>query len=358
MGYDRLRWLWPATVLVFACGSACHSGRAQDDASAHDGTADRSHDAAPPGSEGLPPESRQFDFWLGEWDGRLRELQPDLSWKDTRVADARLYPALNGKAMIELWDEAEIKGFSIRYYDAAKKAWALWLNWPGPNASGWSPTLEGGFRHGRGEFFRMSKNGESQLITRYTFSDITPSSLRWDDGYSTDGGKTWAPNWIMEFSRRGPVSKLPLEGGPAHTFQSGARCDQKEFRRYEFLAGKKNALSVIDGGPPLPGTVTGYKILDGCAVFALAEYTVGGATLEVFFHLTFNASLNSFQLLRLDSQPDTSATLFHGRPGSSDLEFLDVATGEGEPGVEVEIREGPDGSIVWVESRAPESSAK
>ncbi|HZD04943.1 MAG TPA: hypothetical protein VE173_08490, partial [Longimicrobiales bacterium] len=33
---------------------------------------------------------------------------------------------------------------------------------------------------------------------RFTFSDITTHSLRWNDGNSQDGGRTWSTSWIME----------------------------------------------------------------------------------------------------------------------------------------------------------------
>ncbi|NIQ57389.1 MAG: hypothetical protein GWN71_29565, partial [Gammaproteobacteria bacterium] len=63
-----------------------------------------------------------------------------------------------------------------------------------------------------------------ETISRYTFSDITPASLRWDDAYSTDGGETWTHNWIMEFTRTGAKPTLAADGGPEHTFHAGGRC--------------------------------------------------------------------------------------------------------------------------------------
>ena len=119
---------------------------------------------------------------------------------------------LEGKAILELWDEASIKGFSLRYYDAGRKEWVLWLNWPGANRSG-SSSLAGTFRHGRGDFFSTYTTQDgTEGISRYSFNDITATSLRWDDAYSTDAGKTWSHNWIMEFSRTWPLQELRHEG--------------------------------------------------------------------------------------------------------------------------------------------------
>jgi len=93
----------------------------------------------------LPAESRQFDFWVGAWDVNLRVQQEDLSWKDSIKAEARVYPILFGKAVLELWDSPNIKGYSLRYFDVKQGKWVLWLNWPGQNSSG-SSILIGSFR--------------------------------------------------------------------------------------------------------------------------------------------------------------------------------------------------------------------
>jgi hypothetical protein len=33
--------------------------------------------------------------------------------------------------------------------------------------------------------------------------DITPTTCRWEQAFSTDGGATWETNWIAEFTRTG-----------------------------------------------------------------------------------------------------------------------------------------------------------
>jgi hypothetical protein len=36
---------------------------------------------------------------------------------------------------------------------------------------------------------------------RFDWTDITRTSARWQQSFSFDGGRTFEPNWIMEFVR-------------------------------------------------------------------------------------------------------------------------------------------------------------
>jgi len=291
-------WLVVVALLVVAAPSAL---RAQD---------------------ALPPEARQFDFWVGEWDVNLRMLQDDLTWRDSVQAEAHIYPVLGGKAVLELWDSPSIKGFSLRHYDPAKQAWVLWLNWPSQNRSG-SGSLEGTFRHGRGNFYSSSDQPDgSRSISRYSFNDITADSLRWDDAYSKDGGRTWTNNWIMEFSRTAARPELPPAGGELHTFDDGARCDLEQFRRYEFLSGRWEG-HVQPGGQDatVPATLTGYRVLGGCVVLAFLRYEVDGVPHEVFHQLTWNTTAGRYELLLLDDAPSTPVRRMFSAADSDELRF-------------------------------------
>lgn len=319
--------------------------------------ADLVHAQAFPVSSALPAESRQFDFWVGAWSVNLRVLQADLTWRDQHTSVAHIYPILNGKAVLELWDENRvdgITGYSLRYFDTARGEWVLWLNWPGPNRSG-SSSLAGSFRHGRGEFFSTSTAPDgSETLSRYTFSDIKPESLRWDDAFSSDGGATWRHSWIMEFRRTEDRVVLPPDGGAVHTFRDGGRCDEPEFRRYEFLEGRKDGEVVAGGRGPV--TITGYRILDGCAVMTFAGPGSDPESAWGFSHLTFNTYARRYELTTLTSQPRTPARVFYSPPdqdaghasgGSSVLVLYEADRGDG-PRDRFRIEEADDGSVLWI----------
>lgn len=278
----------------------------------------------------LPPESRQFDFWVGAWDVNLRIQQPDLSWKDSIQADARVYPILFGKAVLELWDSPTIKGYSLRYYDPKRKEWVLWLNWPGQDRSG-SSSLSGTFRHGRGDFQSVNERPDgSTSISRYSFNDITPHSLRWDDAYSDDGGKTWRNQWIMEFTRREAVPTLDPAGGPAHTFVDGSRATLPQFAHYAYLEGNFEGELVVTGiEDPIPVTWVGYKVLDGCAIISFLRFELLGTKHEVFHHLTWNTYANRFEATILEDSPITGAFLAYS---AVDAENFVVQTQPDETG--------------------------
>ncbi|MFQ5528256.1 MAG: hypothetical protein ACE5GX_18630 [Thermoanaerobaculia bacterium] len=275
----------------------------------------------------LPTESSQFDFWIGTWNVNLRILQKeDLSWRDSVAAEARIYPVLDGKAILELWDSKPIKGFSLRYFDSAKDTWVLWLNWPKANRAGLS-SLEGGFRHGRGDFYSTTPQADgSELVSRFSFNDITPKSLRWDDAYSKDGGRTWTHNWIMEFTRTAAMPSWPAPGQPAHTFETGGRCDRAEFRAYEFLAGARSGrIEVRDesgGWQASDASLRGYRILDGCAVVSFLETFRGDEPHKVFSHMTFNAGKDAIEQGRLTGEPESGLELYLGGAVQDGLEMV------------------------------------
>jgi hypothetical protein len=311
-----------------------------------------------PVSSALPPESRQFDFWVGEWDVNLRIRQDDGSWLDAVQATAEIYPILSGKAVLELWSDARtsgIKGYSLRYFDVARDEWVLWLNWPAPNRSG-SSSLSGTFRHGRGEFFSTMMNPDgSETLSRYTFSDVTPSSLRWDDAFSSDGGDTWTNRWIMEFTRTAAKPILDPAGGEAHTFHDGARCDNEAFRRYEFLAGRNDGEVVAGGSGPV--TITGYRVLDGCALMTFAGPGSDPERAWGFSLLTFNTYAERYELTTVTSQSSTPVRTFYSRDAES-LELYERVAEDGagsatRPVDRMRIERADDGSVLWAHE-APE----
>ncbi|WP_139135330.1 hypothetical protein [Roseivirga sp. 4D4] len=234
------------------------------------------------------PKDRQFDFWIGEWDVNLRVKQADNSWKDDIKSIAKIYSINDGRAILELWNDQRpngIKGFSLRYYNFESEQWDLWLNWPNQNYSALS-SMSGNFRHGRGEFW----GGNGDTLSVYTFSDITPYYLRWDDAFTSDGGKNWRNNWIMEFTRTAETPDWP-EGERAHTYDVADRCDLPEFSAFRDLKGNwvGTVKEKIDNKwKEGKAEMKGFEVLNGCAVLNFMTLDVHGDTSEHFSIKSYN----------------------------------------------------------------------
>ncbi len=268
-------------------------------------------------------KDRQFDFWVGEWDVNLRMIQKDLSWKDSVKAKAKIYPILDGKAILELWDSKPIKGFSLRYYDPDQKKWVLYLNWPS-NSRSTIGSLSGSFRHGRGQFFSTSQQpGGKEMISRYTFCDITAKSLRWDDAFSRDGGKTWTNNWIMEFSRTAGSPSWPRSAN-AHTFETGNRCKGEEFDLIASLAGTwQGKLQLTQPSQQtVDATMNAYRILDGCTVIRFIKFNNGESIYRSFGLISYNKQRRQFEQLRMDNKRGSKPILLRGNQTDNRISFV------------------------------------
>ena len=283
-------------------------------------------------------DHRQFDFWMGEWDVNLRIRQSDNTWDDAIKSTARIYRILDGKAILELWNENKfgegIKGYSLRYFNVQKNKWELWLNWPSPNQSGTS-SLEGVFRHGRGDFFaERSINDSTTMISRYSFNDITSHSLRWDDGYSTDGGKTWSGNWIMEFSRRSDLAPQFHHKLSTLTYDTGKRCNALEFKTFDKLVGDWTGEMLRPDGASIPDVkFSAHRILDGCAIIAFYEYFIDGELHKEFKFFTFNTYINKYEEHTLANTEAARLKMYYGTTTDGDvvLQYFDQENGKYQP---------------------------
>src|SRR5258708_7298364 len=62
------------------------------------------------------------------------------------------------------------------------------------------PTI-GEFKNGRGEFFDQETLNGRAILVRLVILDITPTSCRFEQSFSADGGKTWELNWVATDTR-------------------------------------------------------------------------------------------------------------------------------------------------------------
>ena len=105
----------------------------------------------------------------------------------------------NGRAnLVEL--EAEgFQGLSLRLYDPASGQWSL--HYANARDGALTPPVVGDFKDGRGVFYGQEMLNGRLIFVRFVISDITPKSVRFEQAFSDDGGKTWEVNWIAVDTR-------------------------------------------------------------------------------------------------------------------------------------------------------------
>jgi hypothetical protein len=170
-------------------------------------SADAADDAAQPAKSAARDGQRDFDFNIGVWKTHIKRVLDPLS-------GARHSIELNGTVTVrKVWDgRAELEEIET---DGPNGHWeGLTLFLYNPEAHQWSQTfangkvgvltapLIGAFSHGRGELFAQDTLDGRSVLVRGVWSEITPDSHHFEQSYSDDGGKTWAPAFIANLTRQ------------------------------------------------------------------------------------------------------------------------------------------------------------
>src|SRR5437588_9970066 len=147
-----------------------------------------------------------FDFWFGHWKVHNRRLLHPLAgstqWLEfdgTVLAS----PIWAGRANVDEFEadspSGHIEGMTVRTYDPKAHQWSIY--WSNAAKGSFEKPMIGEFKNGRGEFFDQEDFAGKTIFVRFVWSDIRPNSCRWEQAFSSDGGKTWETNWIMTFDR-------------------------------------------------------------------------------------------------------------------------------------------------------------
>lgn len=148
-----------------------------------------------------------FDFYVGTWDVANRRLLK-------RGVGADEWEEFPGRSVAHSvfggrgnFDEITFptKGFdgaTLRLYDAARDEWSLyWIN----SERGLDPVpVVGRFADGIGVFEADDTDEGRPIRVRFTWSEITSDTCRWEQAFSYDDGKSWETNWIMRSTRVTP----------------------------------------------------------------------------------------------------------------------------------------------------------
>jgi len=148
-----------------------------------------------------------FDFEFGRWKVHIRRLLHPLTgpeeWTDLEGTSV-VRKVWEGRANLGELEVSgpttRIEGLSLRLYNPQSRQWSIY--WANSREGSLGTPMTGGFGNGRGEFFDQESFQGVAIYVRFVFSDIAATSFRLEQAFSADGGKTWEPNWIANFSRQ------------------------------------------------------------------------------------------------------------------------------------------------------------
>lgn len=147
-----------------------------------------------------------FDFEIGTWKTnvkrRVRPLTGSTTWVEMNGTTI-CRRVLNGRAnLVELEADGptgHFAGLSLRLYNPQSHQWSLNF----ANASDGILTIPtiGEFKEGRGEFYSTETLSGRAIFVRFIITPLTADSIRFEQAFSDDGGKTWEVNWIATDTR-------------------------------------------------------------------------------------------------------------------------------------------------------------
>ncbi len=147
-----------------------------------------------------------FDFNLGTWRTHIRRLQHPFEGSNTWVE-------LNGSVLVRsLWEgraqleeieahgpTGHFEGLTLFLYNPQSHQWSQ--RFANSNEGVLGQPAIGEFKNGRGEFFDQEMFNGRAILVRAVWSDIRPNSHRFEQAFSSDGGRTWETNFIATLTR-------------------------------------------------------------------------------------------------------------------------------------------------------------
>ena len=147
-----------------------------------------------------------FDFLVGTWKVYHRMLKERLKgstdWAEFEgdTVDRKILNGLgNLDENIIHMNTGPVHAITLRLFDPHSKEWSI--HWSTDRTGALDIPMIGSFTDGQGKFYAQEICEGKHVYSRFIWSKITTNSCQWEQALSTDGGKTWETNWIMEFKR-------------------------------------------------------------------------------------------------------------------------------------------------------------
>jgi tetratricopeptide (TPR) repeat protein len=136
-------------------------------------------------------KSREFDFWLGEWDVKNVLGQP--------AGKSKIELMLGDCVILENWTAAPpflYDGKSINLYNPATQKWMqTWVD----DKGGLLEFINGEYKDNKMVFVTLPD--PKNQVTRLTFYNLSPDLVRQQFETTTDNGKTWKTTTDLNYHR-------------------------------------------------------------------------------------------------------------------------------------------------------------
>ena len=147
-----------------------------------------------------------FDSHIGTWKTHLKRLVHPLSgsgeWAEYEgITTVR--KVWDGRAnLVELSADGpagHFEGLNLRLYNPQSHQWSL--NFASSRGGVLSQPTIGGFVDGRGEFYDQEDFEGRAVFVRFVITPLDADTIRFEQAFSDDGGKTWEINWVATDTR-------------------------------------------------------------------------------------------------------------------------------------------------------------
>ena len=148
---------------------------------------------------------KDFDSHIGTWKTHVRRLVKPLTGSTT-------WTEMNGTTIVrKVWDGranlveltaegGKFQGMSLRLYKPEAEQWSLHFASSHDGVLN-IPTIGAFDENGRGEFHSQETYNGRAIFVRFVITPIDTNTIRFEQAFSDDGGKSWEVNWIATDTR-------------------------------------------------------------------------------------------------------------------------------------------------------------
>lgn len=239
--------------------------------------------------------AHDFDFEYGTWRTHYRLLRYRLAgsheWYDC-YGTSVVRPYWGGSGNLEDGDlkcpKRYIGGMALRMYDAQTHQWTIWWGTrklavaPPPQIGHYNAT-------GVGKFYSYDSWQGKPEITRFQWTRVN-GNPRFEQAYSTDGGKTWETNWTTDYERvasstRGVWNASDPADPGAHGFDFLIGTWKTHYMRMRHPLSSDKTWYACDGKSVVKPFWGGSANLEDGDLHCPTQY-IGGVTLRLYLAAT------------------------------------------------------------------------